>query len=493
MVEGDALEFTVTASPPPASALTVRVQVTEEGDMLSGSPPASVTIPARAGSATLAVPTRDDAEDEGDTGVTAEILADADYLIGTGTARYVVLDDDESDAPRGKPRKLRATVIPSPDHPQGPGIPRVPAVRVSWAYPSDVARDRISGWLYDSVKVASCSASTPSESDWHGTPLGDETSTERIAHVSTGAVYVRVAAILKGSGAGAFTDAVCADTTDFDRTPPPLPPPANGVGVLDARVQEGPNAKLRFHVVLDDPATERVAVDWATRDGSARAGSDYRAGAGTVTFAADEIVKTVAVRVLDDAHDEGEETMTLVLSNARGAQIREAGTRDGAATGTIRNSDPLPRALLARFGRTAAVHVVEQVEARVRARRAPGVRARFAGRELGRGMGRDVAQGLLNQLTGLAGTDARGAGGADPTRMSAMGGVGGATAFGVPGSAARRRSECRVSAGRRRSGRRVSAGRRRRVRRGRRPTRIGARCSSGASWAGTSWPARGSR
>ncbi len=39
-------------------------------------------------------------------------------------------------------------------------------------------------------------------------------------------------------------------------------------------------------------------------------------------------------------------------------------TRD-EATGTIRNTDPLPQAPMARFGRTAAVHVVEHIEERM--------------------------------------------------------------------------------------------------------------------------------
>ena len=69
----------------------------------------------------------------------------------------------------------------------------------------------------------------------------------------------------------------------------------------------------------------------------------------------------MSVTVLDDAHDDGGETVTLTLSNPSGGRLT-----DGEATGTIKNRDPLPRALLARFGRTAAVHVVEHVEERVR-------------------------------------------------------------------------------------------------------------------------------
>ena len=113
--------------------------------------------------------------------------------------------------------------------------------------------------------------------------------------------------------------------------------------------------------------------------------------------------------MLDDVHDEGEETLTLTLSNPSSGRLTDA-----EATGTIKNRDPLPRALLARFGRTAAVHIVEQVEERVAAPRAPGFRGRFAGRELRRGMERDIALSFLNRLGGLAGADPVGSGVHDP-------------------------------------------------------------------------------
>ena len=96
-------------------------------------------------------------------------------------------------------------------------------------------------------------------------------------------------------------------------------------------------------------------------DGSARAGSDYTARQGTLTFAPGETEQTVRVAVLDDAVDEGAETLTLRLLNASGAVIA-----DGVATGTIQNSDPLPAAWLARFGRTAAGQVLAAVGERLR-------------------------------------------------------------------------------------------------------------------------------
>ena len=198
-----------------------------------------------------------------------------------------------------------------------------------------------------------------------------------------------------------------------------------GISVADARVDEGEGAQLAFSVTLSRPATSAVTVDYATADGSARAGVDYTAASGTLSFQAGDSSKTIEVTVLDDSHDEGEETLTLTLSNASNGQVA-----DGEATGTIKNHDPLPRALVARFGRTAAVHVVEHVEERMQAPREPGFRGRFAGQELRRGMERDVALSFLSQLGGSAGVQAPGGGIHGPMAGSP---VAGAASLGTPG------------------------------------------------------------
>ena len=132
------------------------------------------------------------------------------------------------------------------------------------------------------------------------------------------------------------------------------------LSVADARVREAPGAELAFAVTLDRAASGPVTVGYASADGSATAGTDYTATSGTLTFAAGETAKTVAVPVLDDAIDEGEETLTLRLSKASGARIADA-----TATGTIENSDPMPKAWLARFGRTVGNQVLEAVGERL--------------------------------------------------------------------------------------------------------------------------------
>ena len=153
-----------------------------------------------------------------------------------------------------------------------------------------------------------------------------------------------------------------------------------GLSVADAETEEAPGAVLAFAVTLDRAASSAVTVDWATADGTAAAGEDYAAASGTLTFDAGVTAGTVSVAVLDDAHDEGRETLTLALSNPSGAWID-----DGVATGTIINTDPIPQAWIARFGRTVADQVLDAVRGRMTASRRPGTELSLAGQRVGAG------------------------------------------------------------------------------------------------------------
>ena len=156
-----------------------------------------------------------------------------------------------------------------------------------------------------------------------------------------------------------------------------VPGPA-ALSVADATVQEGPGAVLEFVVSLDRRRHAPVSVDYATADGTAVADDDYTATSGKLNFAAGETAKTVSVPVLDDGHDEDSETLTLTLSNPVGARIADA-----TATGTITNSDAIPKAWIARFGRTVAEQVLVAVEGRMRATPATGVEVALAGERIG--------------------------------------------------------------------------------------------------------------
>ena len=138
------------------------------------------------------------------------------------------------------------------------------------------------------------------------------------------------------------------------------------VSVADARAREGEDETIDFAVSLSRAASGRVSVTWATADGTATAGSDYTRASGKLRFAPGETEKTISVPVLDDAHDEGAETFTLRLTASSGAAIA-----DGVATGTIENTDHMPRAWMVRFGRTVGSHVVDALGERLEGGAAP--------------------------------------------------------------------------------------------------------------------------
>ena len=95
------------------------------------------------------------------------------------------------------------------------------------------------------------------------------------------------------------------------------------ISVADASKREWPNpqAYLVFDVTLDRDADEEVRVDYTTEDGTAVAGQDYESQSGTLVFGIGVDSKRIWVPIQFDREDEETETMTLLLSNARGAEI----------------------------------------------------------------------------------------------------------------------------------------------------------------------------
>ena len=95
------------------------------------------------------------------------------------------------------------------------------------------------------------------------------------------------------------------------------------ISVADASKREWPNpqAYLIFDVTLDRDADEEVRVDYTTVDGTAVAGQDYESQSGTLVFGIGVDSKRIWVPILFDREDEETETMTLLLSNDRGAEI----------------------------------------------------------------------------------------------------------------------------------------------------------------------------
>lgn len=123
-------------------------------------------------------------------------------------------------------------------------------------------------------------------------------------------------------------------------TPGPGPDPQAGVLQFDAAsytVAESPGAAQRIVVTRSGGSRGAVSATFATRDGSALAGTDYTAVAATVFFADGEAgSRTVQVPILPNATTGADKTVALGLSEPGGCAA--LGARTDAVL-TIRDDD----------------------------------------------------------------------------------------------------------------------------------------------------------
>jgi Ca2+-binding RTX toxin-like protein len=113
-------------------------------------------------------------------------------------------------------------------------------------------------------------------------------------------------------------------------------PPRPSLSVGDASVVEGQSgtANLVFTVTLSGRILHTVEVSYATVDGTALASSDYTATSGTLTFPKGVTQQTVTMSVNGDTEGEGDEGLTLELSDPVNATLA-----DGSGSGVITDDD----------------------------------------------------------------------------------------------------------------------------------------------------------
>ena len=126
-----------------------------------------------------------------------------------------------------------------------------------------------------------------------------------------------------------------------NNAPAPNPnPPTPSLSITGLNVMEGASglqSRVNVSVTLSASSTSDVSVDYATADGTASAGSDYRATSGTLTIAAGNTSGTIAVDILGDNDQEPDETFALQLSNPSNATL---GTNRADITITDDDSPP---------------------------------------------------------------------------------------------------------------------------------------------------------
>lgn len=96
-------------------------------------------------------------------------------------------------------------------------------------------------------------------------------------------------------------------------------PPTVSFAAANVNVNEGATATVE--VVLSEPGTQTITVQYDTQDNTAVAPGDYTARTGVLTFGVGDVSETFTVPTVNDAVFEGNEILNVVLSNPTNARL----------------------------------------------------------------------------------------------------------------------------------------------------------------------------
>ena len=389
VTEGTAASFVLTATPSPATALEVTVTIAASGDYGITAGERTVTIPTT-GTYTLTLATDNDGTDEPNGSVSATLNAGTGYTVGTASTGTVAIADDDLPPPAVSVAAGSGVIE---------GGDAVFTVTADRAVDADLAVTLTVSEAAGSDFVAAADEGAKTVTILAGktsATLTVKTEDDR-ADEPDGSVTATLAA---GSGytvASSPKDAASVAVADNDAAGGTLPV----LSVESKSVQEG-DGKVTLWATIDPfpskadfPEFYRTTrLKLSTIEGTAWDGVDY---VGIPAYfgitEACNFHTTLApngkhgcrideVTILDDSHDDGGETFQIEVGFAdrEPARLRSLGAARG--TITIENSDPLPAAYLARFGRTVAEQALDGIAGRMSASRTPGMQGTVAGQAL---------------------------------------------------------------------------------------------------------------
>ncbi|MXW31540.1 MAG: hypothetical protein F4100_03300 [Rhodothermaceae bacterium] len=124
---------------------------------------------------------------------------------------------------------------------------------------------------------------------------------------------------------------------------------------------------VQFTVHLLQPSALPISVNFRTENGTAIAGEDYHAKAGTLTFAPGMMEQEIVVELLSGGLDSPEETFTVRLEKSSEIHLEKAvgvaTIREDASVGTEGM-----KAYTTRFVRTSTLEIVDALQQRFRSR-----------------------------------------------------------------------------------------------------------------------------
>ena len=191
----------------------------------------------------------------------------------------------------------------------------------------------------------------------------------------------------RGAELGPLTIATAQATGTIDAPATSTTDVSNLTIRIDDTTGDEDDGWLNFSVSLSRAYTEYVCFDFETlTTGTATEGTDYSKRPKVNDWIRPGATQTTAfVHIIDDSVSDSGETVKVRIGNARlcNDASMTVTIANAEATGTITNSDHIPQAWLARFGRTVADQVIDAVDGRLGAARRPGVEATLAGQSIG--------------------------------------------------------------------------------------------------------------
>jgi parallel beta-helix repeat protein len=301
----DAGTFTMSRTGDTTAGLTVRYSLggtaTNGTDYASLS--GSVTIPAGAASATVAVTPIDDTTVEGNETVILTLSADAAYTVGSpNNATVTIADNDQVSLPT-----LTVAATDANASETGPDSGTFTVSRTGATTAGLTVRYSLGGTAANGTDYTSLSGSVT-------IPAGAASASVTVAPINDTTVEGNETVILTVSADTAYTVGLPNNATvtivDNDQTPPPTSTVT--VVATDANAAEkGPDPGT-FTISRSGSTTTALTVNYSL-GGTAINGVDYESLSGSVTIPAGAASANIVVRPIDDKIVEVAELVTLTL------------------------------------------------------------------------------------------------------------------------------------------------------------------------------------
>ncbi len=329
VTEGTAATFTVTASSAPTSALTVNVNVSETEDVISGTPPSTVTINANETTATLTVNTANDQADEPNSVVTAQLQTGTGYTLGTQNSASVTVEDNDSPPPPPPTPQLTITAS-STTITEGTAatftITASLAPTTTLTVNVNVSENGnvISGTPSSTVTI-NANETTATLTVNTANDQADEPNSVVTAQLQTGTGYTL--------GTQNSASVTVEDNDSPPRLPPPPPPPPTPQVIITASsttITEGTAATFTITASSAPTSALTVNVD-VSEDGDVIRGTP----SSTVTIDANKTTVTLTVNTVNDQRDEPNSVVTAKLQGGTGYTVGAS----SSASVTVNDND----------------------------------------------------------------------------------------------------------------------------------------------------------